>query len=104
MIRPVRGPGPMRVKSRVIAASALLLSLSLAPRALADPTAEDRAAADTLFREGRALVKQGRYAEGCSKLVVSQKLDPTGGTLLALADCYELNGQTASAWATFSDA
>ncbi|WP_437720879.1 hypothetical protein [Sorangium sp. So ce861] len=94
----------MRVKRGVIAASALVLSLSLAPRALADPTAEDRAAADVLFREGRALIKQGRYALGCSKLVASQKLDPMAGTLLALADCYELNGETASAWATFNDA
>ncbi|WP_437313562.1 hypothetical protein [Sorangium sp. So ce385] len=94
----------MRVKRSVIAVSALVLSLSLAPRALADPTAEDRAAADVLFREGRALIKQGRYAPGCSKLVASQKLDPMAGTLLALADCYELNGETASAWATFNDA
>ncbi|WP_437289339.1 hypothetical protein [Sorangium sp. So ce406] len=94
----------MRVKRGVIAASALVLSLSLAPRALADPTAEDRAAADVLFREGRALIKQGSYALGCSKLVASQKLDPMAGTLLALADCYELNGETASAWATFNDA
>ncbi|WP_437298462.1 hypothetical protein [Sorangium sp. So ce426] len=94
----------MRVKRGIIAASALILSLSLAPRALADPTAEDRAAADVLFREGRALVKQGSYALGCSKLVASQKLDPMAGTLLALADCYELNGETASAWATFNDA
>jgi hypothetical protein len=94
----------MRVRRSVIAASALILSLSLAPRALADPTAEDRAAADVLFREGRALVKQGSHALGCSKLVASQKLDPMAGTLLALADCYELNGETASAWATFNDA
>lgn len=103
-MRAVRGPGPMRVKRSVIAASALILSLSLAPRALADPTAEDRAAADVLFREGRALIKQGRHALGCSKLVASQQLDPVAGTLLALADCYELNGETASAWATFNDA
>lgn len=100
----VRGPGPMRVKRSVAAAGALILSLSVAPRVLADPTAEDRAAADVLFREGRALVKQGSYALGCSKLVASQKLDPMAGTLLALADCYELDGATASAWATFNDA
>ncbi|WP_437593517.1 hypothetical protein [Sorangium sp. So ce1000] len=104
IMRAVHGLGPMRVKRSVIAASALILSLSLAPRALADPTAEDRAAADVLFREGRALIKQGKYAPGCSKLVASQELDPTAGTLLALADCYELNGETASAWATFNDA
>ncbi|WP_437967094.1 hypothetical protein WMF04_47375 [Sorangium sp. So ce260] len=78
--------------------------LLLASRAGADPTAEDRAAADALFREGRALVKQGKHAEACPKLAASQKLDPTAGTLLALGDCYQGNGQTASAWATFNDA
>ncbi|WP_437480148.1 hypothetical protein WME75_34995 [Sorangium sp. So ce1014] len=92
------------MKPSVIAASALILSLSFAPRALADPTAEDRAAADVLFREGRVLIKQGRHALGCSKLAASQRMDPMAGTLLALADCYELNGETASAWATFNDA
>lgn len=66
--------------------------------------AEDRAAAEALFRAGRALVKQAKYAEACPKLEASQKLEPTAGTLLALGDCYELNGQTASAWTTYNDA
>jgi hypothetical protein len=102
MMRRVRGMRATR--GRVLAGCALVVSLSLAPRAHADPTAEDRAAADALFREGRALVKQGKYAEACPKLAASQTLDPISGTLLALGDCYELNGQTASAWATFNDA
>lgn len=65
---------------------------------------EDKAAADALFRAGRTLVKQGKFAEACPKLEASQKLDPATGTLLALGDCYESNGQTASAWTTFNDA
>jgi hypothetical protein len=88
----------------MFAGGVLVVALSLAPRAQADPSAEDRAAADALFREGRALVKQSKYAEACPKLAASQTLDPIAGTLLALGDCYELNGQTASAWATFNDA
>jgi len=66
--------------------------------------AETRAAADALFREGRALVKQGQFAAGCSKLEASQNLDPAPGTLLALADCFEKDGRLASAWSTWNDA
>jgi len=66
--------------------------------------AEQRAAADALFREGRTLVKQGQFAAGCAKLEASQKLDPAPGTLLALADCFEKDGRLASAWSTWNDA
>ncbi|HRI67388.1 MAG TPA: hypothetical protein PK156_24260, partial [Polyangium sp.] len=75
----------------------------LPPSAFAGP-AETRAAADALFREGRALVKQGNFAEGCAKLEGSQNLDPAPGTLLALADCFEKDGRLASAWSTWNDA
>ncbi|MDI3285363.1 hypothetical protein [Polyangium sp. 15x6] len=72
-------------------------------RADAGP-AEDRAAADALFQEGRELLKGGRAGEACPKFAASQKLDPRPGRLLALGDCYETNGETASAWATFREA
>ncbi len=39
--------------------------------------------------------------DSCPKLVDSNKLDPAVGTLLYLGECYERNGQTASAWVTF---
>jgi hypothetical protein len=92
------------IRLRALAGGVLALSLLLAPRVHGSPTAEDRAAADILFREGRALVKRGKYAEACPKIDASLRLDPTAGTLLALGDCYEFNGQTASAWATFNEA
>jgi hypothetical protein len=87
-----------------VLAGGVLLFLSLLPGSIQAGPAEDRAAADALFEEGRALIEQGKYAEACAKFAACQKLDPTPGTLLTLGDCYERNGQTASAWATFNEA
>jgi hypothetical protein len=67
-------------------------------------TATDKAAAEALFREGRKLFDAGSYPAACAKLAESERLDPAPGTLLNLAGCYEKNGQTASAWATFKEA
>ena len=53
------------------------------------------------FQEAKALMEQGNYAAACPKLVESQRLDPAVGTLLYLGECYDGNGQTATAWATF---
>jgi hypothetical protein len=63
----------------------------------------DKAAAEELFREGRRLAKEGKFAEACTKFEGSQALDPATGTLLNLADCYEKIGRSASAWAAFKE-
>jgi hypothetical protein len=66
--------------------------------------AEDATTAQALFEEGRKLMNDGKFAEACPKLAASQKLDPGAGTLLNLATCYDKNGQSATAWATFKEA
>lgn len=75
-----------------------------APPARAQPGTGNAAAAEALFREGRALVAEGRHEEACPKFEASQKLDPGYGTLWNLAGCLERIGRTASAWAAFREA
>jgi hypothetical protein len=72
--------------------------------ARAEASLADKAAAQSLFDEGRKLMAAGQFAEACPKLAESQKLDPGVGTQFHLADCYEKLGQTASAWAGFLEA
>jgi serine/threonine-protein kinase len=87
--------------SFVLALITFLASVSVAPAVQAQAS---NAAAQALFDLGRALMKEGNYAEACPKLEESQRLDPGSGTLLNLGICYEHLGLTASAWSTFVDA
>jgi hypothetical protein len=86
--------------ARASAFSALLL-LALAPPAWAQAEA---ARAETLFREGRALLDAKTYELACPKLAESERLDPSSGVELALGLCYERSGKTASAWGAFARA
>src|SRR5688500_10146298 len=62
------------------------------------------AQAEQLFRDGKRLMGEKKYAEACESFEASQKLDPLPATLLNLADCREKNGQFASAWGLFLEA
>jgi serine/threonine-protein kinase len=86
-------------------AVALVLALLVFPvcrKAAADGSGV--ATAQALFDEARRDMEAGRYTKACPKFASSYALDPGLGTQLNLAVCYEKNGQTATAWATFKDA
>lgn len=90
---------------RVVLAWILAVGISSGPSAVrAEPTAEERSLAATLFTEGRRLLEEGRITEACPRLQESQRLDPSGGTLLNLAMCRKLEGRTATARALFTEA
>jgi hypothetical protein len=66
--------------------------------------AGNEAAAEALFIEAKKLAAEGKLADACPKFAESNRLDRGAGTLIHLADCYEKNHQSASAWATFREA
>jgi hypothetical protein len=63
-----------------------------------------KAASVLAYDEAERLMAEGKLADACLKYAESERLDPQLGTLLHLADCFERNGQTASAWASFREA
>jgi tetratricopeptide (TPR) repeat protein len=60
--------------------------------------AQQRAAAEVLFEEGRKAMDQGDYDTACAKFEESNRLDVASGTTLNLANCEEARGHVASAW------
>lgn len=85
----------------VALASCLLM---VGARAATAQSAADKATAEQLFDEARALMAARQFAEACPKLEVSLRLDAALGTRLNLAACYEEIGQLASAWGMYREA
>jgi hypothetical protein len=83
---------------------AMAVSFGGAGRAHAEPSADDKALATLLFRQGRELMTQGQIPQACQKLQESQWLDAGGGTLLNLALCHEQEGRLARSWSEFKEA
>ncbi len=71
--------------------------------ASAAPASAERAQAEALFREARALMAAGNIAAACGKFAESDRLDAQLGTQLNLALCHAKEGKTASAWVEFRE-
>jgi hypothetical protein len=66
--------------------------------------AQNAAQAEVLFKEGKDLIGQGKFAEACQRLAASYKLDAQPNTELLQGLCYTKLGKTASAYNAFIDA
>src|SRR5439155_11121969 len=90
---------------RVAGVVAFVLVLPRTAQAQDEPAKIDkRARAQQLFDSALADAEKGDFAAACPKFLASQEADPKTSTLLNLANCYEKNGQTASAWGAFREA
>jgi tetratricopeptide (TPR) repeat protein len=59
--------------------------------------------ADEAFKQGRELLKAGKYDEACEQFEKSEHLDPQNGTRFNIAECDEHIGKVATALAIYRD-
>lgn len=76
---------------------AFALVLALATSAYADK-------ADDLFKQGKKLMAEKKFAEACPKLEKSFDIDPQIGTELNIGRCYEEWGKLGKAYRAYTDA
>jgi serine/threonine-protein kinase len=81
---------------------ALALLIAMAPAT--SRAQEDVALAESLYRDGQRLAREGNCPQARQKFVASLQIDRASGPLLGLGGCYEKEGKTASAWASYTDA
>ncbi len=87
--------------SRRIASAFLAAALAVLT---APARADDRAAAQQLFQQGKELMRAGSFAEACPKFEAAEKFSATPGVRLNLAECWVKLGRTASAWGKYDEA
>jgi tetratricopeptide (TPR) repeat protein len=66
--------------------------------------ADNKSKADALFKQGKKLMAEKRYADACDAFEQSFKLDPVVGAQLNVAKCYEEWGKLGRAFAAYQDA
>jgi len=77
-------------------------SLVAAVCALGGAAHADRA--DQLFKKGKKLLAEKKYAEACTAFEESDRLDPGIGAKVNVARCYQEWGKLATAWRWFTEA
>jgi hypothetical protein len=82
---------------------ALVLTLGVFAGVARPAFAQDSSVAESLFREGKKLMGEKKYAEACKAFEGSYRKDAAVTTLMNLADCREKNLQFATAWGYFLD-
>lgn len=60
--------------------------------------------ADQLFKKGKKLLAEKKYAEACTAFEQSDRIDPEIGAKLNVARCYQEWGKLATAWRWYIDA
>jgi serine/threonine-protein kinase len=98
------GRGRAGIRAAPLLSTTVAFVLAAGTPAARAQSGDDRKLAESLFREGRALMAERRWKEACPKLQESWRLDPAGGALLNLAACHEAEGRTATAWLEFNEA
>lgn len=93
LVVPMRGPALLLLS---------ILFLCSWP-SIGSAQSSDPAAAEALFREGRAAAQAGNYQLACQKFHESHRLDPAPGTVLNIADCEEKLGHIATAWTLYQE-
>ncbi|HEY6462896.1 MAG TPA: hypothetical protein VIY73_22150 [Polyangiaceae bacterium] len=88
----------------VLAASSMTAAFARADDAPPAPPADrGAAAAEALFRDGRAKMEAGDYVHACPLFAESLRLDGALGTLFNLATCEEDMGKLADAWERYGE-
>jgi hypothetical protein len=82
---------------------ALVVTLVVSVGVVHPAHAQDSSVAERLFREGKKLMGEKKYAEACKAFEGSYRKDAAVTTLMNLADCREKNLQFATAWGYFLD-
>src|SRR5262249_31643517 len=60
--------------------------------------------ADQLFKKGKKLLAEKKYAEACTAFEQSDQIDPEIGAKLNVARCYQEWGKLGTAWRWYTEA